>query len=173
MDFSDSTYIRFAVWKIYAIWDLVGWAKKTTWVIVAVIFQAAGKQCCMGLKESIITRFLTHTGLEMGEAFLFNPRRLQREGEKKLVEWEAQRRGGAGREAYFYKLAIVCTCLQYRVKGRERRWSDGKSVPWFIHSRKMYGVPSASSNVLGTVLQLEKTTLKKTNKCATFVEFMF
>lgn len=54
--------------------------------IVPVIFQAAGKQCCMGLKESIVTRFLTHIVLEMGEAFLLNPRRLHREGEKKLVE---------------------------------------------------------------------------------------
>lgn len=88
-------------------------------------FSGSWEAVLHGLKESIVTRFLTHIVLEMGEAFLLNPRRLHREGEKKLVEWEAQCRGGAGREAHFYKLTIVCTYVQYRVKG-----SRGKLEWW-------------------------------------------
>ena len=42
---SDSTYIRFAVWKIRAIWDLVGWAKSTRGVEFLWFFQEAGQQC--------------------------------------------------------------------------------------------------------------------------------
>lgn len=49
-------------------------------------FSGSWEAVLHGLKESIVTRFLTHIVLEMGEAFLLNPRRLHREGEKKLVE---------------------------------------------------------------------------------------
>lgn len=56
-------------------------------------FQEAGQQCCVDLKESIVTRVLIHMELEMGERFLFTLRRLQREGEVKSMEQKTQSEG--------------------------------------------------------------------------------
>lgn len=150
-------YISFAVWTVCAIWDLVGWAKKTTRHTVSVIFLNSWTAMRHEFDGARWNKAHNARGVEMGKHFSLIWDDLREKMRRNSWNRRHNAGEGQGKKPIFINWPLFAHIYNTGSRGGRESRSNGKFASCshaleVIHSKETNNVPrvnQALSCILG------------------------